>query len=132
IGGKDSSTHGALRSMMVVITTGKRAVGLARISNEEKRKERKGTVGHSIETQASLIYSTAESLGLAVVQGLGVTYIVGVPTKAPRTGKRYPGIYADDGGPSWAMGRRLRPALYELMIAARAGKFDAVIVAYQD
>src|SRR5207249_7290478 len=80
IGGKDSSTHGALRSMMVVITTGKRAVGLARISNEEKRKERKGTVGHSIETQASLIYSTAESLGLAVVQGLGVTYIVGVPT----------------------------------------------------
>jgi len=109
-----------------------RFVGLARVSQEERKKMAKGkSMGHSIETQVAFIRRVGESLGHTLAEDLGVGYAVRL-TRAELHEQQYPGIYFDDGGPGWAMGSRLRPALSRLIDDAKAKRFDVVIVAYQD
>jgi DNA invertase Pin-like site-specific DNA recombinase len=107
-----------------------RYVGVARISMEERRKEKRGSKGHSIGTQIEIIKSIGKSLGYTLADDLGVGYRI--RATGGESSVRYPGIYYDDGGPGWAMGVRLRPALARLIEDAKERKFGAVIVAYQD
>lgn len=110
----------------------KRFVGLARVSQEERKKLKKGkSTGHSIETQADMIRSIGQALGYLLAEELGVGYVVRLTGVSPHE-KQFPGIYFDDGGPGWAMGKRLRPSLYRLLEDMKAKRFEAVVVAYQD
>lgn len=109
----------------------KRAVKIERVSIQEKRKESRGTLGHSINTQDQVLDETIQRMGYEIASEYGASYLVGrVPTVKPKRGKRYPGAFIDDGGPSWALSAGLRPALWEFILGVHEGRInvDAVFV----
>ena len=108
------------------------AVDVVRISIDEKRKEKRGSLGHSKDTQHAINQEKMERLGYDLAREYGAAFVVGrIPTTEPKPlSKRYPGAFVDDGGPSWAVSQRLRPALWSLILGLHEKRIeiDAVFV----
>src|SRR2546426_1090241 len=110
----------------------RRAVDVVRISIDEKRKEQRGSFGHSKDTQHSINQEKMARLGYDLAREYGAAFVVDrIPTTEPKPlAKKYPGAFVDDGGPSWAVSERLRPALWSLILGLHEKriKIDAVFV----
>src|SRR2546425_901496 len=108
------------------------AVDVVRISIDEKRKEQRGSLGHSKDTQHAINQEKMQRLGYDLAREYGAAFVVDrIPTTEPKPlSKNYPGAFVDDGGPSWAVSERLRPALWSLILRLHEKriKIDAVFV----